>query len=44
MPASGGFLCFAGAVDAWNRQVAGWSMGSRPRTELVLGAVNKALW
>ena len=42
--ASSGFLCLAGAVDAWNRQVAGWSMETCPRTELALGAVNMALW
>ena len=31
-------------LDAWSRRVVGWSMASHLRTELVLDALNMAIW
>ena len=39
-----GFLYLAVVLDAWSRRVVGWSMASHLRTELVLDALNMALW
>ncbi len=39
-----GFLYLAVVVDAWSRRVVGWSMETHLRTELVLQALNMALW
>ena len=39
-----GFLYLALVVDAWSRRVIGWSMANHLRTELVLEALNMALW
>ena len=39
-----GFLYLAVVVDAWSRRVIGWSMATHLRTELVLDALNMALW
>jgi putative transposase len=39
-----GFLYLAVVVDAWSRRVIGWSMAHHLRTELVLEALNMALW
>ena len=39
-----GFLYLAVVVDAWSRRVIGWSMANHLRTELVLEALNMALW
>ena len=39
-----GFLYLAVVVDAWSRRVIGWSMATHLRTELVLEALNMALW
>jgi putative transposase len=39
-----GFLHLAVVVDAWSRRVVGWSMETHLRTELVLQALNMALW
>ena len=39
-----GFLYLAIVVDAWSRRIVGWSMASHLRTELVLEALNMALW
>ena len=39
-----GFLYLAVVVDAWSRRVVGWSMATHLRTELVLEALNMALW
>jgi len=44
VPTEGGFLYLAVVVDAWNRQVVGWSMAAHLRTELVLCALEMALW
>jgi putative transposase len=39
-----GFLYLAVVVDAWSRRVVGWSMATHLRTELVLEALNMAIW
>jgi transposase InsO family protein len=39
-----GFLYLAVALDAWSRRVVGWSIATHLRTELVLDALNMALW
>ncbi|UCG87519.1 MAG: IS3 family transposase, partial [Gemmatimonadota bacterium] len=39
-----GFLYLAVVVDAWSRRVVGWAMETHLRTELVLQALNMALW
>ena len=39
-----GFLFLAVVVDAFSRRVVGWSMANHLRTELVLEALNMALW
>jgi putative transposase len=39
-----GFLYLAIVVDAWSRRIVGWSMATHLRTELVLEALNMALW
>lgn len=44
VPTWEGFLYLAVVVDAWHRPVVGWSMASHLRTELVLDALNMALW
>ena len=44
MPTWAGFLFLAVVVDAFSRRVVGWSMANHLRTELVLEALNMALW
>ncbi len=44
VPTWEGTLFLAVVVDAWQRAVVGWSMASHLRTELVLDALNMALW
>ncbi len=44
IPTWAGFLFLAVVVDAWSRRVVGWSMKTHLRTELVLQALNMALW
>ena len=39
-----GFLYVAVVLDAFSRRVVGWSMAAHLRTELVLDALNMALW
>ena len=39
-----GFLYLAVVLDAWSRRVVGWSMATHLRTELVLDALNMAIW
>ena len=39
-----GFLFLAVVVDAFSRRVVGWSMANHLRAELVLAALNMALW
>jgi putative transposase len=44
VPTGSGFLFLAVVVDAWSRRVVGWAMENHLRTELVLQALNMALW
>ena len=44
VPTSAVFLFLAVVVDAWSRRIVGWSMETHLRTELVLQALNMALW
>ena len=44
VPTWAGFLFLAVVVDACSRRVVGWSMANHLRTELVLEALNMALW
>ena len=44
MPTWVGFLFLAAVVDAFSRRVVGWSIANHLRTELVLAALNMALW
>ena len=44
VPTWAGFVFLAVVVDAFSRRVVGWSMASHLRTELVLEALNMALW
>jgi putative transposase len=39
-----GFLYLAVVLDAWSRRVVGWSMATHLRAELVLEALNMAIW
>ena len=39
-----GFLYVAVVLDAWSGRVVGWSMAAHLRTELVLDALNMAIW
>jgi putative transposase len=44
VPTWEGFLYLAVVVDAFSRKVVGWSMAEHLRTELVLDALEMALW
>ena len=44
VPTWAGFVYLAVVVDAFSRRVVGWSMATHLRTELVLEALNMALW
>lgn len=44
IPTWAGFLYLAVVVDAFSRRVVGWSMKTHLRTDLVLEALNMALW
>jgi len=44
LPTWAGFLYLAVVLDAWSRRIVGWAMASHLRTELVLEALNMALW
>jgi putative transposase len=44
IPTWAGFLYLAVVIDAWSRRIVGWSMATHLRTELVLEALNMALW
>jgi hypothetical protein len=39
-----GFLYLSVVLDAWSRRVVGWAMATHLRTELVLDALNMAIW
>ena len=44
VPTWAGFLYLAVVLDAFSRRVVGWVMANHLRTELVLHALNMALW
>ena len=44
VPTWSGFLYLAVVVDAWNRAVVGWAMAGHLRTELIISALEMALW
>ncbi len=44
LPTWSGFLYLAVVVDAWSRAVVGWSMAGHLRTELIIDALDMALW
>ncbi len=44
IPTWAGFLFLAVVLDAWSRRVVGWAMETHLRTELVLEALNMAVW
>jgi putative transposase len=44
IPTWAGFLFLAVVLDVWSRRVIGWAMGTHLRTELVLDALNMAVW
>ncbi len=44
IPTGAGFLYLAVVLDAWSRRIVGWAMASHLRTELVLEALDMALW
>ncbi|HHW15603.1 MAG TPA: IS3 family transposase, partial [Firmicutes bacterium] len=39
-----GWLYFAAVIDVFSRTVVGWSMGERPVADLVINAINMAVW
>ena len=44
IPTWAGFLYLAVVLDAFSRRIVGWAMANHLRTELVLEALNMALW
>ncbi len=44
VPTWAGFLYLAVVLDAWSRRLVGWAMAAHLRTELVVQALNMALW
>jgi putative transposase len=44
VPTGEGFLYLAVILDAFSRRVIGWSMADHLRTELVVGALEMAVW
>jgi putative transposase len=44
VPTWEGFLYLAVVLDAFSRRVVGWAMADQLRTELVLDALEMALW
>ena len=44
VPTWSGFLFLAVVLDVYIRRVVGWAMANHPRTELVLDALNRALY
>jgi len=44
IPTWAGFLYLAVVLDAFSRRIVGWAMETHLRTELVLAALNMALW
>ena len=44
LPTWAGFLYLAVVLDTFSRRIVGWAMETHLRTELVLQALNLALW
>lgn len=44
IPTWAGFLYLAVVLDAWSRRIVGWAMATHLRTQLVLDALDMALW
>lgn len=44
LPTWSGFLFLAVVIDAWSRRVVGWAMAGHLRTELIISALEMALW
>lgn len=44
VPTWSGFLYLAVVLDVFSRRIVGWAMADHVRTELVLAALNMALW
>ena len=44
IPTWAGFLFLAVVLDVWSRKIVGWAMATHLRTELVLDALDMALW
>ena len=44
IPTWAGFLYLAVVLDTFSRRVVGWSMANHVRTQLVLDALDMALW
>jgi len=44
IPTWSGFLYLAVVLDVWSRRVVGWQMATHLRTELVLAALEMAVW
>jgi putative transposase len=43
VPTANGFMYLAVVLDAWSREIVGWSMANHLRTELVLDALEMAI-
>ena len=44
VPTAEGWLYFATVLDAWSRRIVGWAMADTIGTELVVEALNMAVW
>jgi putative transposase len=44
VPTLAGFLFLAVVIDAFSRRVIGWAMGPRPTMQLVIEALDMAIW
>jgi len=44
VPTAEGWLYLATVLDAWSRRIVGWAMAGTLRTELVVDALNMAVW
>jgi len=44
VPTLEGWLYLATVLDAWSRRIVGWAMADTLRTELVVDALNMAVW
>jgi transposase InsO family protein len=44
VPTGEGWLYLATVLDAWSRRIVGWAMGDTLRTELVVEALDMAVW